>query len=447
MSSPLTRAFCVLTCLGSWAQAQLVSGIWGYSITNEPGTGAQVVIIREYKGAGGFAVVPSVIDGMAVRTVGGGFGQLDRFNTNKITGIEIPDSVSTIADYAFWQCSSLASVSLGNGIKTTGYGAFAYCTALTNVILPDSLTSLGNYTFYRASFLTNVTFGAGLKNIGIAALSDNPRLRSLVLPSGLTNIGNYAFNNNTGMTNIAMQGGVTTIGSYAFGNNDGLTNIVIPDTVTTIGDRAFEQSAILSSVNLGQGLVSLGAGAFWICDGLTNQIIPNGVKELAKDLFFDCANLASVIVGWGVTNVGQGAFGARSNLASVVFKGNAPSLVYSVVTTTNNVTTTNFLTHTNVFGTNSFPTVFFLPGATGWGPVFAGRTTHQFVPVAVQSSVSGVGQFSFAWAGTAQVPMNVQRRESLAGGTWSNIAIGLTNSMFVDSNTPTGAAYYRSVLP
>lgn len=438
---------CALALCGTVAHAQLVSGYWGYSVGPEPGTGQQVVTIREYKGSGGFAVVPASIDGLPVRTVGGGLGQLDRFNTNKITGIEIPDSVTTISAYAFWQCTALTNAVIGNAVATTGFGSFAYCSALTNVSLPNSLAILGDYAFYRATALTNLSLGSGLRSIGVAALSDSPKLKALVIPEGVTNIGNFAFNNNTGLISVLLPHGLTTIGNHAFGNNDGLTNLVIPDSVTAIGSRAFEQTAMLSNVVLGQDLVSIGAGAFWIADAVANTVIPDGVTELPEDLFFDCLTLSSVVVGTGVTNVRPRVFAARSNLASVVFKGNAPSLVNPVVTNINGVTITNYLAHTNVFGTNSFPTVFFLPGATGWGALFAGRSTAPFVPVAAQSGfVNGVG-FAFTWSGTSQVPMNVQRRGSLVLGDWDTVARGVTNGGFVDTGAPLGAAYYRSVLP
>lgn len=447
MLRPLLHSSLLLLASAALASGQLVSGDWGYSVSSEAGTGAQVVTIREYKGSGGPAVVPALIDGMPVRTIGGGLGQLDRFNANKLTGIVIPDSVTTIAPYAFWQCYTLASVTLGSNVKTTGYGAFAYCNALASIAIPDSLTTLGDYTFFRARAMTNATLGAGLKSIGIAAFSDSPLLTGMVIPHGVTSIGNFAFNNNTGLSSIVIPDSVITIGSHAFGNCDSLTSIVIPDSVTSIGERAFEQTANLSSVTLGQGLVSIGAGAFWLCDALTSLTIPDGVRELPRDLFFDCANLAAVVIGYGVTNIGQAAFAARSNLTSVVFKGNVPSLVYPVVTTTNNVTMTNFVTHTNVFGSNSSPTVFVLPATTGWGALFGGRTTGLFAPVAGQADFDGASQFTFTWSGTGEVPMNVQRRDSFDAGSWATVATGVMHGAFVDTNPPPRSAYYRSVLP
>ncbi len=413
------------------ASGALVYGEWSYLITTEAVSGASVVTITSYEGAGGRAVIPPEINGMPVRTVGSGLYALDKFNASKLTGIVIPDSVTTIDKYAFWQCYALASVTLGNGVKTTGYGSFAYCNALASIVLPDSLTTLGDYTFYSAKTLTTVTLGSGLKTIGVAAFSDSPLLTGIVIPNGVTSIGNYAFNNDTSLSSVVIPNSVITIGSYAFGNCDSLASIVIPDSVTSIGQDAFAQSLNLSSVTLGRGLLSIGDRAFWLCDGLTSMRLPDSLKSIPYRLFYDCANLASVTVGMGVTGVGDQAFDLCPKLSSVVFCGNAP--VASGTTQ-------------NVFGSSN-PQICFFPGTSGWGTFFGGRATAVFAPVASQSGFTGADQFTFAWSGSGQVPMTVQRSVSLGAGSWETVAGGITNRVFVDTNPPAGSAYYRSVLP
>jgi hypothetical protein len=62
-------------------------------------------------------------------------------------------------------------------------------------------------------------------------------------------------------------------------------------------------------------------------------------------------------------------------------------------------------------------------------------------------TITANGGFQFKWTGSGDVPMNVQSTTSLTGGTWSNVAVGITNGDFTDSNPPAGAAFYRATLP
>ena len=68
----------------------------------------------------------------------------------------IPNSVTSIGDYAFYGCSSLANVVLGNGVTSIGSGAFQACPALTSVKIPKSVTSIGIWAFSNCTGLTSV---------------------------------------------------------------------------------------------------------------------------------------------------------------------------------------------------------------------------------------------------------------------------------------------------
>ncbi len=424
---PLT----VLCVSETFAAAALRSGDWSYVVNVEPGTGASVATITSYEGSGGTAVIPSEVNGIPVRTVGAGLYALDKFNANKLTGIIIPDSVTNIADYAFWQCYTLANVTLANSVKTIGYGAFAYCNVLTSITIPDSVTSLGNYAFYRARVMTSATIGRGITSLGQAVFSDSPLLAGIAIPDTVTSIGDYAFNNNNGMASVTIPSSVTAIGKYAFGNCDSLTSVVIPDSVTSLGEGVFAESLGLASVTLGRGLTTIGYRAFSLCDGLTSVSIPDGVTDLPGRLFYDCLNLVSVTIGRGVSGVGDQAFDLCPQLTSVVFLGNAPMPSG---------------TTQNLFGSSN-PQVYRIPLATGWGPVFAGRTTFLLALSPGLSGFSEDHQFTFTWTGTGEVPMMVQRRSSLGAGSWGTIATGITGGAFTDSNPPPGGAFYRAALP
>ncbi len=102
------------------------------------------------------------------------------------------------------------------GVKVVPSEAFFECTSLTSITIPNSVTSIGVYAFRGCSGLTSIT-----------------------IPNSVTSIGSGAFYNCTGLTSVTIPNSVTTIGSFAFRNCKDLTSVTIPNSVTTIGSFAF----------------------------------------------------------------------------------------------------------------------------------------------------------------------------------------------------------------
>jgi phage-related protein len=70
----------------------------------------------------------------------------------------IPDSVTTIEDCAFRNCSSLTSIVIGNGVTSIGENAFNGCSSLTSIVIPDGVTSIEEAAFNGCKSLTSITF-------------------------------------------------------------------------------------------------------------------------------------------------------------------------------------------------------------------------------------------------------------------------------------------------
>ncbi|MFQ8923071.1 MAG: leucine-rich repeat protein, partial [Clostridium paraputrificum] len=182
------------------------------------------------------------------------------FRDNRtITSIEIPDSVTTIEDYAFKGTSSLTNVTLGKGITIIRRFAFSN-SGITSIEIPDSVTTIERYAFNGTSSLTNVTLGNGLETIGNSAF-ENSGITSIEIPDSVTTIEDYAFNIASSLKNVTLGKGVTTIGNYAF-SNSGITSIEIPDSVTSIGSNAFKGAVNLEEVTIGKGITNISNDAF-----------------------------------------------------------------------------------------------------------------------------------------------------------------------------------------
>jgi uncharacterized protein YjdB len=110
-----------------------------------------------------------------------------------LTGVTIPDSVTSIGYSAFYGCSSLTSMIIPESVTIIGEWAFYGCTKLTNVIISESVTSVGGYAFAYCSSLENITIPENVTEIGFFAFFECIGLKGIVIPRSVTNIGAAAF--------------------------------------------------------------------------------------------------------------------------------------------------------------------------------------------------------------------------------------------------------------
>lgn len=75
-------------------------------------------------------------------------------------------SVTSIGDYAFWDCGTMTSVSIGNSVISISERAFWGCSGLTSVSIGNSVTAIGDYTFFGCSGLTSVVIPNSVTSIG-----------------------------------------------------------------------------------------------------------------------------------------------------------------------------------------------------------------------------------------------------------------------------------------
>ena len=138
----------------------------------------------------------------------------------------IGNSVTSIGEEAFYDCSGLTSVTIGNSVKFIGYAAFQYCSRLTSVTIPNSVTSIGEDAFCDCSGLTSVTIGNSVKFIGQEAFCCCSGLTSVTIPNSVISIGYGAFSDCSGLTSVTIGNSVTLIGEIAFSGCSGLTKLV-----------------------------------------------------------------------------------------------------------------------------------------------------------------------------------------------------------------------------
>ena len=124
------------------------------------------------------------------------------YMNSSITSVTIPNTVKTIGNCAFYQCTKLQSLLLYEGLQVIGDSTFTNCSSLKSVTVPTSVQIIGNRTFYQCTGMQSLTLSDGIKVIGNRSFTRCTSLDSLTIPSTVTYIDDAAFYDCTGLTSL-----------------------------------------------------------------------------------------------------------------------------------------------------------------------------------------------------------------------------------------------------
>ena len=175
--------------------------------------------------------------------------------------VEIPDTVTEIGEYAFYEWKNLENVTMSSNITSIGDSAFTRCNNLTNITIPESVTSIGTAAFGDCSSLTSIT-----------------------IPESVTSIGDYAFDGCNSLTNINVE--------KENSNYSSIDGILFNKAQTVIIKYPEEKKG--TSYEIPNSVTIIGNYAFFLCSSLTNITIPEGVTSIGDCAFCSCSNLTSI---------------------------------------------------------------------------------------------------------------------------------------------------------
>ena len=228
------------------------------------------------------------------------------FQNTKINSkdICIPNTVTSIGSYAFYNTAISGSLAIPNSVTEIGEGAFENCRELNSLFLPSNLKRIENRTFNACGFSGGLT-----------------------IPNSVTEIGEKAFYNCTGFNGtLTLSNKLETIGESAFYGCSGFTgSLTLPNSVTTIGNAAFRACGSFTNLELSNALSVIPHQAFYGCKSLSGElVIPASVTEIRNNAFTDCQNLnavtGQVTLPKSLQKIGYYVFGNTNNIKTVNFQ-------------------------------------------------------------------------------------------------------------------------------
>lgn len=266
-------------------------------------------------------------------------------NANKLESVIIPDTATSIGDYAFENCTALKSVSGGSGLNSIGQYAFKNCTALKDVTLPATLTSIGYGAFSGCTAITSMGPVGGEYDIKLgftettpyASFSDLTNLKTVVIPDGVTNL-YLSFSGCANLEKVTVPG---TVSKFHYNGCFG----ACPKLKTagpigggydlefgwteTIPQSAFAPGAsgesYLESVVIPEGVTTIAHYALMDCAELESVSLPSTLSTIGNYVFSGCSSLTSVTFPEAVSSIGSYGFDG-SGVTTLTFLGDAPTI-------------------------------------------------------------------------------------------------------------------------
>ena len=267
-----------------------------------------------------------------------------------LNNISIPEGIKAIGSGAFWGCVSLESIDIPMSVKTIGKDAFYSCYSLSSMVIPNKVSRICESTFQDCIRLKSIIVPNSVKSIGKNAFWGCVSLDSMTIPDDIVSIDKYTFKDCRSLKVIHIPDGVITIGDESFCGCSKLTSITIPGSVAEISFNAFNNCGALTSIKVNKNnkyydsrnncnaivetnsntlivgcsntiipsdIVFICKRAFNGCQDLTSISIPEGVKTIEESTFENCSNLTSITIPDGLYSIGDRAFSGCYSLKSI----------------------------------------------------------------------------------------------------------------------------------
>lgn len=335
-------------------------------------------------------------------------------NGKRVTDLVIPEGVTAINGYAFYNCKSLKSVTIPSSVTAIDQNAFEGCDNLTRVVFSgnSNLKKVSHYHVFPKTVteirITDLAAWCNAHSSGTTRYSQDVKLilngtqvKDLVIPDGVSSISQYLFYDVGGLTSVTVPESVTRISSYAFPKGIiikgyagsaaeqyakqnahtfvSLTPVKPPETTEETTQKPepapepMPEADDTEAFPYGSDLIwtysrktgelrIIGSGEMphlgtlpWSAykDNIRSVTIADGVTSICRGAFSECTALEKVSISDSVTDIGEAAFHGCTSLKTITL----PQRLYEIKENTflrSGLETINIPWNVGVIGESAF---------------------------------------------------------------------------------------------
>lgn len=253
-------------------------------------------------------------------------------NVKQLPNIDIPISITSLADYACYGCESVSSIIIPSSVKQIGLAGFAECKSLVSVDLPTSITHLLNDTFYNCTSLSTLNITTYLKQIDSTAFLNCKNLKTIYVKCDrYADFVNYVKmmgdnEHNYKWKYVSSKGWSNTFDFGGIADFDKCEWLVIPDGITHL---KCQNAKCLRYIDNTATIKSLAQSCFKGCDNLESY---HSYCNIPAHCFEGCSHLMRAVIEHDVGDrqympsadkVGEYAFNNCAALTSIQFMNEA----------------------------------------------------------------------------------------------------------------------------
>ena len=266
------------------------------------------------------------------------------FYCTSLRSVYIGKSVQKIANNAFENCYKLSSINIDDlaawcniefaeNINShplrIAHNLFLKGELIVDLEIPNTVTSIKDRAFYNCTSIVSVKIPHSVQSIGICAFADCSPLKSVSIPSTVTYLGGGCFSGCSSLESISIPSSVTNLGNWCFSGCTSLKTISIPSSVTNLGQSCFENCSFLSSINIPSSVKEIGESCFAGCSALTSASIPKTLEIIKRATFKGCSMLKDITLGTLIKEIGSLAFASCKELSNIYCFASTPPSVDS----------------------------------------------------------------------------------------------------------------------
>ena len=327
----------------------------------------------------------------------------------------IPESVTSIGDYAFSGCTSLTSITIPNGVTSIGDDAFFRCSSLTSITIPEGVTSIGDRAFSGCSGLTSIRYNANAVSIGsgiFGSAGSSSEEVEVVIGNAVEAIPANLFKSDDSsvpIKSITFGSGIKSIAASSFAGCSGIGSIFFTGNAPTIGDNAFGGVDAVAfypaeSATWVSKKSDYGGTLYWVPYDPEKEIVASGI----------CGeNIVWQLDRNGVLNVkGSGEFAGVSLWSQ--FRPMISEIVFSDAITMTEIPASAFLNYTRL-------TAITLPSGIERIGGFSFSNCTALTSITIPDSVTSIGSSAFSGCTALKAVAFLGKKPSVASDAFLNV--------------------------